>query len=288
MARAKLSDKTVVPGGPRRIERIGTIEHGHRIARRGTRLVRISADGTAVDELGEAPRVRWRRSKHLHRFFVAGAKRSAGVLSAGWLGYAWWDCPSGDSVTTCRTQWVVPNAPMSDSKQNLFFFNGLENSNYILQPVLQWGASKIGGGAYWAIGSWYAQGQFGAAQCTPLTKVNPGTALVGVITGSPSNDGGYDYTCQFEGYPSTLLPVSSHDELSTVVQTFEAYGLTQAYDLPDGGGTMAMTNIEVQTALGAGSIIDWQTSPLTGANIAADATIVNGAASGGEIDIGYW
>jgi hypothetical protein len=61
--------------------------------------------------------------------------------------------------------------------------NGIQNSTMIYQPVLQWGpGSAAGGGNYWAVVSWYADGQGGQAFYSNLVTVNPGDTLVGVVT----------------------------------------------------------------------------------------------------------
>ena len=49
-------------------------------------------------------------------------------------------------------------APATRSRQTIFLFNGIQNTgaNFgILQPVLQYGSSAAGGGAFWSIASWY-------------------------------------------------------------------------------------------------------------------------------------
>lgn len=46
-------------------------------------------------------------------------------------------------------QWTVPSAPTNASGQTIFYFPGLQNGAYILQPVLEWGQS---GRDYWDIG----------------------------------------------------------------------------------------------------------------------------------------
>ena len=53
----------------------------------------------------------------------------------------------------------------------------------IYPPVLQWGPSAAGGGNYWAVASWYADGQGGQAFYSQLVQVsNPGDILVGIMT----------------------------------------------------------------------------------------------------------
>jgi hypothetical protein len=51
---------------------------------------------------------------------------------------------------------------------------------FIIQPVLQWGPSAAGGGAYWAIASWYVGGS--GAVYSALQTVAPGDSIFGNMT----------------------------------------------------------------------------------------------------------
>jgi hypothetical protein len=80
------------------------------------------------------------------------------ALGSGWIAYTYWNNGTGKSITSFKTRWVVPPAPVSNDGQLIYLFNGIQNYGYnygILQPVLQWGASPAGGGSYWAVASWY-------------------------------------------------------------------------------------------------------------------------------------
>jgi hypothetical protein len=101
------------------------------------------------------------------------------ALGSGWIAYTYWNNGTGKSITSFKTRWVVPPAPVNDDGQLIYLFNGIQNYGYnygILQPVLQWGASPAGGGSYWAVASWYVT-SLGAAFYTPAVKVNPGDTL---------------------------------------------------------------------------------------------------------------
>lgn len=60
-------------------------------------------------------------------------------------------------VSLLYGEWAVPPAPPANDGQILYFWNGVEpdDNSAVLQPVLQWGSTPAGGGAYWAVASWY-------------------------------------------------------------------------------------------------------------------------------------
>ena len=104
----------------------------------------------------------------------------------------------------------------------------------IYQPVLQWGSSAAGGGNYWAVASWYVDGQGGPGAChTKLVKVNPGEVLVGVMTLTGHSGSNFDYNCDFNGIASTSLPVRNIQQLTWLIETLECYGITKSTDYPD-------------------------------------------------------
>ena len=78
---------------------------------------------------------------------------------SAWKAWAQASAPSGGSVTSLNSTWLVPSAPTNpNGGQVLFWWNGMEpqDTSAVLQPVLQWGPSAAGGGNYWAIASWCA------------------------------------------------------------------------------------------------------------------------------------
>jgi hypothetical protein len=85
---------------------------------------------------------------------------------------------------------------------------------HIIQPVLQWGPSAAGGGNYWAITNWYADGQGGAASFKPLIRVNPGDVVQGVKTCTGQSDSEYSYKSSFVGHPTADVTVSDVDQLT--------------------------------------------------------------------------
>jgi hypothetical protein len=63
---------------------------------------------------------------------------------------------------------------------------------------LQWGTSAAGGGNYWAVASWLADGQGGPAFYSQLVQVKPGDVFVGVMTLTGQSPNGLSYNCEFQ------------------------------------------------------------------------------------------
>ncbi len=108
------------------------------------------------------------------------AKRSGNPLPL-WAADAWicdtaWYNGSTYAIRQFQSTWVVPPAPLSWDGQIVYLFEGLTNSHHILQPVLQYGASDDGGGAYWSVASWYVA----TMTAPPTIQAHPGRGRFGL------------------------------------------------------------------------------------------------------------
>jgi hypothetical protein len=177
---------------------------------------------------------------------VVVPKDQRAPLGSGWITYADWTNNTGNPLSLYVATWYVPPAPTTNDGQTVFLFNGIQNSTMIYQPVLQWGPSAAGGGAYWAVASWYADGQGGIALHSGLTPVSPGQKLIGVMALTGQSGTLFSYQCQFIGIPNSILPITNVQQLTWLVITLEAYGITQKSDYPNVTDT-TFTNIIVQT-----------------------------------------
>lgn len=182
------------------------------------------------------------------------------------------------------TSWVVPPPPATQNGQTIFLFSGIQNATMIYQPVLQWGVSAAGGGNYWAVASWYADGQTGHSFYSQLANVNPGDGLVGLMTLTNQSATGLSYNCEFQGIANTSLPIDNVEELTWCIETLEAYSIMEPSDYPAADKT-SMTSIEIKTANGDAPII-W--APVNAvSDCGQHAVVVSDASPGGEIDIYY-
>lgn len=81
--------------------------------------------------------------------------------------------------------WTVPPPPTNYVGQTIFLYIGEEDydENQILQPVLQYGPSCAGGGAYWSIAVWYVWGSScSAASWNGLPTVAVGDTVSGFVS----------------------------------------------------------------------------------------------------------
>jgi len=112
--------------------------------------------------------------------------------------------------------------------------------------VPQWGESPAGGGDYWAVASWYVDGENGVAFHSSAVQVNPGDTLVGVMTLTGQSGSQFSYNCGFNGIANASQPISNVEELTWLIETLECYGITKASDYPDAALT-EMKDISIST-----------------------------------------
>ncbi len=234
-------EMVVTPGGPRRRSLVHKIDPGE--------IVRTGEDGklVVVDEENRVLRD------------ITPPSTEPGPFGIGWICNTSWGVPAGATVTSFATTWTVPLAPKTQSGQLVYLFNGVQTivggtnpataGNHILQPVLQWGASKAGGGNSWSIASWFVGNKNQAALISALTSVNPGDTLVGVMTYHPrSRFLPPHYTSAFQGYPSSSLAVQMPAPYACF-ETLEAYGITACSDYSSSVSTvMGSINLQVDNA----------------------------------------
>lgn len=264
-------DLVIAPGGPRKLESVHAVEAGESVFVQqgyGPAVTR-SPKGIATNKMrsADAPpnfvltpggfrhrslvhRVAKNEALHFAQARIQlinlatkvrkdirkGRAQSGEVpaLGSGWISYGYWNNDTGNSLTSFRSTWTVPQAPSTDSGQTIFLFNGIQNygSNYgILQPVLQWGPSAAGGGSYWSIASWYVTSG-GDAFHTPLVQVDEGDVLIGLMTLTGQTAAGFNYRSEFQGISGTTLNIANIAELLWCNETLEAYGIQVCSDYP--------------------------------------------------------
>jgi hypothetical protein len=260
------SDVVLTPGGGRPRSLVHTLEPGHHVSLKDGRVRIIeTATGKVVKDLGEYAT----HGNEPEAQPLAGQPGPTPALpDIAWIENSQWRNGGANPIISFTTSWIVPPAPTSDDSQTVFLFNGLQpdDAAHILQPVLQWGSSGAGGGKYWSIANWYADGQGGTAVNSSVIQVAPGTVLTGVITCTQQTATGFDYTCKFVGYPSIDVSVTDAPQLTWAFETLECYGsdftkpLTQCSDYPPTPLT-AMYGIEIKTGTpgtaGTDATIEW-------------------------------
>jgi acylphosphatase len=265
-------DLIITPGGYRHKSLVHHVEAGIAVDVQGDMVRLLNIDNNAV--------VREMPASH-------EVPAAVPTLGSGWITYAYWNNGTGTPLSSFRTMWQVPAPPsVQNAGEVVFLFNGIQNygANFgILQPVLQWGVSAAGGGAYWAVASWYVTSG-GQAFHTNLVQVNPGDTLIGVMLMTAHSGSLFSYTSAFEGIAGTTLPVQNIAELQWCNETLEAYTIAACGNYPQTPLTQ-FTEINIRTGATAPAI-SW-----TPVNRVADcgqhAVVVSNSPSYGEVDLYY-
>ncbi|KAF8888467.1 hypothetical protein CPB84DRAFT_1749487 [Gymnopilus junonius] len=183
-------------------------------------------------------------------------------LPNGYLAQANWGNKGTSPISFFSTNWTVPPTPASWDGQLLYWFNGIEPSSGvgILQPVLQYGLSGIGGGRFYSIASWWLIGNHGY-HTNPI-EVSPGTSLQGLMTLTGTLTSGnvttYNYESTFVGFPNTTISASSTEELKWAFEVLEVYNTKSVSDLPIGNTVFSGINVTFQNGQQPSSI-PWTT-----------------------------
>ena len=99
----------------------------------------------------------------------------------GWVTNSYWDNHTGEPLMYFSTTWTVPPEPKNKEGQTIYIFPGIQNSYWIMQPVLSWGCTPDGSGNAWSVASWYVSRPSGAAYYSGHVPVNVGQTVKGVI-----------------------------------------------------------------------------------------------------------
>jgi hypothetical protein len=280
-------DLVLTPGGFRSKSLVNLIEPGHELHAQDTdAFAKVELATKKVTQLAKPPALQAQFAAHGPQGGPKGAAAPPpGTFTNGWQVYTWWDS-DGKSLTYFATEWVVPPAPATSSGQIVFLFNGIQNTgaNFgILQPVLQWGVSAAGGGAYWAVASWYVTSG-GQAFHTNLIRVNPGTKLLGIMKQTGAAGGKFNYSSEFHGIANTTLPVTGIAPLHWANETLECYSLTKCSDFP---ATTATTMAAIEILIGsAHPTLKWTPVNAT-SGCGQHATVVSNANPHGKVDLHY-
>jgi hypothetical protein len=178
------------------------------------------------------------------------------------------DYRATDTPGELATTWRVPDVPASNVGQTIFYFPSYEplNGTAIVQPVLQYGVSAAGGGAYWAISSWWV-GPTGAARYSSLLQVNPGDTIRGTITATNCTEGA---GCKFvivardetidNSRQLTIVDTVSYSWAQ--VGVLEVYNVTSCNQLPDNPVTFSslVFNDQDGSPLGANWTAEYRVS----------------------------
>jgi hypothetical protein len=157
--------------------------------------------------------------------------------------------------------WRVPRQPSAHAGQLVYFFPGMEPIpvNTIVQPVLQWGVSPAGGGAFWGIASWDCNS---SCPHSSLKRVNVGDTIQGTMTASHCNSVGACTwsitTHDLTNGASTTLVRSANRAMKWAAVALEAYGITGCNEYP--AQSSLTMNVSVIRNDGVASSTAWSAS----------------------------
>jgi len=179
----------------------------------------------------------------------AGKDSQAPVpYAGGWWLDSWWT--SSSQITNLIAHWTVPANPASTGAL-LYLFSSVEpgSGGAIVQPVLQWGTSPLGGGNYWALATWYVVGKSVIA-ASPLLKTSAGH----LVTGTMSRTGSVMWTVKAtDSTTGGWVGMSANTSYTswTAVQggVLETYYVMWCSQLPN-TTSLVFSNISVSSAAG--------------------------------------
>ncbi|MBV8277450.1 MAG: hypothetical protein JO170_19625, partial [Verrucomicrobia bacterium] len=270
---ARAQGLVLTPGGFRHPSQVHRLKPGEAVTRAGGTSRKLNlATGVAVDIPTAG----------------AGASPDPG-LGTGWItDTTFVKAATMPPFSLFTTTWKVPPAPTSHDGQTIFLFNAfgnLSSSQEILQPVLQWGPSKAGGGENWAVTCWYIDPS-GHAFHQELISVNEGDILVGVILLTGLSGGTFNYDCLFEGagLGAARITVLNIPEQNVAYETLECYGIQTCVDYPDTYLT-AMKSIELKAG-DADIRPAWDVQNRV-TDCGQHTIVISDASPGGEVDLFY-
>ena len=273
----------LTPGGYRRADLVHHVPAEAVIDSSGGQLRQIAKDGSVLADHGPLlVRAAGRPLQPLNVYVPED--KLVPKFGSGWITYASWRNNTGTPVSRFATTWQVPPEPATSNSQTIFLFNGIQNSTMIFQPVLQWGPSAAGGGAYWAVASWYADGQSGHSFYTTPVRVNVGDLLTGVMTMTGTSGAQHSYSCLFSGIAGTTLTIANVEELTWCIETLEAYGISACSDYPNTFSTV-MSGVDLQTGTTHPALTWTATQAVT--DCGQHTVVVDNSSSSGEVDICY-
>ncbi len=274
-------DMVITPGGLRSSSVVHKIEAGTVLDGSTGSIRNLDAGRNLLADFGAIPPRP--EGTPLMPLNVSHPARPAPAFGTGWITYASWTNSTGSPVSSFSTQWIVPPPPIAEDGQVIFLFNGIQNSTMIYQPVLQWGVSAAGGGNYWAVACWYADGQGGQVFYSDLVRVNTDDLLTGIMTLTGQSGSNFSYDCSFQGI-ATSLPIQNIPELTWCVETLEAYGITGATDYPETFRT-PMKAIDIQTKATTPAVTWTATNAVT--DCGQHTIVVDNSGNNGEVDLCY-
>jgi len=226
----------------------------------GTHLVRLSTGGVKNLPPCSKPAIRNNLGRRIKNDIAPGWQIWAEIVDAN------------NQFTKFIGNFTVPTAPTAGTWTSgetiVYLFTslvGTPTEEDIIQPVLQYGTTPAGGGAYWGLASWYVT-SLGVAVHSQVINASTSGVIFGNMTQvGPTAwyiDGVVDgvHTNITVNKPTTLKAVPD------AYCTLEAYGIQQCNWFPPAGSSCAFSEM-VLTDIHGGVSQAWQPSQSPGCNL---------------------
>jgi len=178
-----------------------------------------------------------------------------GALAPGWQ--IWAQITDSNQITKFLGNFTVPTAPTQGSFSTgntiVYLFTGLEGTAEeadIIQPVLQYGKTPAGGGAFWGLASWYVTSG-GVAVFSPVINAAVGDTIFGNM--SKVGQTSWFINGVVDDGPGTNITVNKPGTLKSIPNaycTLEAYGIQQCSWFPPSGSSCAFSNMLIEDTQG--------------------------------------
>lgn len=154
-------------------------------------------DGTVTTRGGRVLRLagcRYPGRRDSNGVRIRRAVRGLSPDNDGWIEYAYYSL-TGHTYSEISARWVIPSDPLSgySGDQVYYTFPGLMSSEYILQPVLQYGYNGAYGGNYWTLTAWRCNAGSDCTYSSPLSA-SVGDTIHGVVSSENCGNGECDWT----------------------------------------------------------------------------------------------
>jgi len=181
--------------------------------------------------------------------------RSEGAIAPGWQ--IWGQIVDSNQIVKFLGNFTVPKAPTAGNFNTgntiVYLFTGLEGTAEeadIIQPVLQYGKTPAGGGAYWGLASWYVTSG-GVAVFSQVINASTGDTIFGNMT--QVGQTAWFINGVVDDSAGTNITVNKPGTLKSIPNaycTLEAYGIQQCSWFPPSGSSCAFSDMLIEDSKG--------------------------------------
>ncbi|PPR07475.1 hypothetical protein CVT26_013445 [Gymnopilus dilepis] len=258
-----------VPGGFLPRSNVHIVPQGGKVVHTSDSIQLLDVDGKV---LHSAPRTRSTSLfKHLNIAETTSTKSRRSLQSASVT--ALFQAPS---VFGYSGNWIVPPLPQVNGGQVLQYFIGLAppSVDTLLFPVLQYGATANGGGAFWSLSTWLISGDqaFATNITNAAQRTAPGNTVDAFIVNEDqflASPGEHVWFAGFSSFQGTSLQIQTAEVFNVVIASLEVSGATSLAELPNQTTNLASIAVQETSSGTFPSSIPWQlqSDPLDGITI---------------------